>query len=70
MTVDFTSSELGEEWQGPYPCCAARSTSGWPRRPRSVAPSTSGGIAVEELIKDGSGRVTGVLATTRSPPRW
>ncbi len=41
MTVDFTSSELGEGARTPTPCCAARSTSGWPRRPRRPAPSTS-----------------------------
>ena len=62
MTVDFTSSELGEEGKDSYSVLRGPFDQWLAEKAEEAGAEYICGIAVEELIKDGSGRVTGVRA--------
>ena len=62
MAVDFTSSELGEEGKDSYSVLRGPFDQWLAEKAEEAGAEYICGIAVEELIKDGSGRVTGVRA--------
>ena len=62
MTVDFTSSELGEEGKDSYSVLRAPFDQWLASKAEDAGAEYICGIAVEELLKDGSGRVVGVRA--------
>ena len=62
MTVDFTSSELGEEGKDSYSVLRGPFDQWLAEKAEEAGAEYICGIAVEELIKDESGRVTGVRA--------
>ena len=62
MTVDFTSSELAEEGKDSYSVLRGPFDQWLAEKAEEAGAEYICGIAVEELIKDGSGRVTGVRA--------
>ena len=62
MAIDFTSSELGEEGKDSYSVLRGPFDQWLAEKAEEAGAEYICGIAVEELIKDGSGRVTGVRA--------
>ena len=62
MAVDFTSAELGEEGKDSYSVLRGPFDQWLAEKAEEAGAEYICGIAVEELIKDGSGRVTGVRA--------
>ena len=62
MTVDFTSAELGEEGKDSYSVLRGPFDQWLAEKAEEAGAEYICGIAVEELIKDESGRVTGVRA--------
>ena len=62
MAVDFTSPELAEEGKDSYSVLRAPFDQWLASKAEDAGAEYICGIAVEELIKDGSGRVTGVRA--------
>ena len=62
MAIDFTSAELGEEGKDSYSVLRGPFDQWLAEKAEEAGAEYICGIAVEELIKDGSGRVTGVRA--------
>ena len=62
MTVDFTSGELAEEGKDSYAVLRAPFDQWLAGKAEEAGAEYICGIAVEELIKDGSGKVVGVRA--------
>ena len=62
MAIDFTSSELAEEGKDSYSVLRGPFDQWLAEKAEEAGAEYICGIAVEELIKDGSGRVTGVRA--------
>lgn len=62
MTIDFTSSELAEEGKDSYSVLRGPFDQWLAEKAEDAGAEYICGIAVEELLKDGSGRVTGIRA--------
>ncbi|MEF9877250.1 MAG: FAD-dependent oxidoreductase [Gordonibacter sp.] len=62
MTIDFTSDELAEEGKDSYTVLRAPFDQWLASKAEDAGAEYICGIAVEELIKDGAGRVVGVRA--------
>ena len=62
MAIDFTSSELGEEGKDSYSVLRAPFDQWLASKAEDAGAEYICGIAVEELLKDGFGRVVGVRA--------